>query len=328
VTKGLYLGKFMPIHQGHLFIIEVASQLVDELTVLVCSLDSEPIDGRLRAQWVRASVPEGVVVRELHDEMPQLPEDDEDFWPKWRKAINQYGRFDKVFGGEDYVLPLAKELGALPIPLGRNTINISATRVRENPAASWKHIPAAVRPYFQLRVTFLGPESSGKSTLSEKLAKHLNSNGNLNLLMTEYGRIYDTTLKEDNQWSREDFQAIARTHIAMRKALSQRAGPVLIEDTDVIQTMAWEQTLLGGVNYESYPLDDLADFYLLLSPEVPWINDGTRYGEQYREAMFDFIKAQLEALKRPYVVIGGSDWKVRENNAYSQVNQLINRELR
>jgi len=323
VTRGLFLGKFMPIHNGHLFVIEVALKLVDELTVLVCSIDTESIDGRLRAAWVRKSVPEGVVVQELHGDMPQAPEDDGDFWSIWRNAINQYGSFDKVFGGEEYVVRLAQEIGATPIPLGRNTVNISATKIRENPDESWAYIPPAVRPYFQRRVTFLGPESTGKSTFSAMLAKRVNPKGDLSNLMTEYGRIYDTTLKKGQSWCSEDFQDLAATHIAMREVLAKHAGPLLIEDTDVIQTMAWEQALLGVVNYESYPLQNPADLYLLLSPEVEWIDDGTRYGDKFRVAMFDFLKMQLEHLKLPYEVISGNEWHVRERLVFNVVDRFM-----
>jgi len=313
----------MPIHEGHLYVIDVASQLVDELTVLVCSIDSEPIDGRLRADWVRASVPDGVVVEAFHEDMPQLPEDDEDFWPKWRHLISQYGSFDRVFGGEDYVVRLGKEIGATPVPLGRDTINISATKVREKPNESWAYIPPAVRPYFQRRVTLLGPESTGKSTLSSLLAKRFNPKGDLSNLMTEYGRTYDASLKQGESWCSDDFQILANTHIAMRNALVQHAGSLLIEDTDVIQTIAWEETLLGSVDCEAYPLGNHADLYLLLSPEVKWIDDGTRYGEQYRVAMFDFLKRRLESLRLPFVVIGGADWQAREKLAFDAVDHFM-----
>ena len=42
-TKGLVLGKFMPLHKGHIHLIETAAAEVDELTVLVCSTKEEPI---------------------------------------------------------------------------------------------------------------------------------------------------------------------------------------------------------------------------------------------------------------------------------------------
>lgn len=313
----------MPIHSGHLFIIDAASRLVDELTVLVCSTENEPIDGRLRARWVRDSVKKNVVVQELHEDMPQLPEDDPNFWNIWNKAISRFGKFDKVFGGEDYIIRLAKELEASPVKLGRSSINISATMIRTNPSTTWPHIPKAVRPYFQRRITFLGPESTGKSTFSKKLATRYNPTGSFSNLMTEYGRIFDASLKKGKNWSPQDFQILSNTHIAMREALATHAGPLLVEDTDVIQTMAWEKALMGVVNCESYNLKSLSDLYLLQSPDVPWLDDGTRYGEQFRLPMFNFLKSELERLGLQFVVIDGPNWKAREKLIYTTVDRFM-----
>ncbi|MCE0555546.1 AAA family ATPase [Motilimonas sp. E26] len=325
MTRGLYLGKFMPIHHGHLWVIDTAAQLVDELTVLVCAVSQEPIDGRLRSHWVRSSVSENIQVRELFDDsLPQQPEDDPDFWPKWRDALSPFGPFDYVFGGEDYVVQLAYEIGAVAVPLGRSSVNISATMIRNAPHEHWRYIPTAVRAHFQRRVTFLGPESTGKSTLSARLAQRLDPSGQLSNLMTEYGRIYDASLKQGQNWTRQDFRSLTRTHIAMRNALAKHAGPYLIEDTDLIQTMAWQRLLMGEVDSQDYPLQDFADLYLLLSPDVPWIDDGTRYGESFRVDMFEFLKTQLECLGLRFVVIDGNDWNRREQLVNDAVEKLLN----
>lgn len=51
MLRGLVLGKFMPYHAGHAHLIRTARASVDELTVLVCSIAREPIDGVLRHHW-------------------------------------------------------------------------------------------------------------------------------------------------------------------------------------------------------------------------------------------------------------------------------------
>ena len=38
MTTGLIIGKFMPLHRGHMVLIDYARSRVDRLTVLVCSL--------------------------------------------------------------------------------------------------------------------------------------------------------------------------------------------------------------------------------------------------------------------------------------------------
>ena len=56
MRRGFLLGKFMPPHAGHLFLCEVARARVDQLTVLLCSHDAEPIPGDLRAAWMADSL--------------------------------------------------------------------------------------------------------------------------------------------------------------------------------------------------------------------------------------------------------------------------------
>jgi len=48
VKRGFILGKFMPPHAGHVTLIQSARALVDELTILLCSLPDDPILGETR----------------------------------------------------------------------------------------------------------------------------------------------------------------------------------------------------------------------------------------------------------------------------------------
>ena len=50
---GLVFGKFMPIHAGHMALIDFATRQCDTLIVAVATLKKEPIPGDLRFQWVR-----------------------------------------------------------------------------------------------------------------------------------------------------------------------------------------------------------------------------------------------------------------------------------
>src|SRR5262245_10619902 len=72
-TTGFLLGKFLPPHRGHQYLIEFARAYVDRLTVLVCTIEQEPIPGRLRYQWMCEAFP-GVDLVHHTDEIPQAPE--------------------------------------------------------------------------------------------------------------------------------------------------------------------------------------------------------------------------------------------------------------
>lgn len=55
----------------------------------------------------------------------------------------------------------------------RTFMNISGAQIRENPFRYWEYIPTEVKPFFVRTVAILGGESSGKSTLVNKLANIL-----------------------------------------------------------------------------------------------------------------------------------------------------------
>lgn len=326
MTRGFLLGKFMPLHEGHVFLIEVAARMVDELSVLVCTRDCEPIDGQLRADWVRASVPRNVRVLHMHRDIPQEPEDDPDFWPIWRKAIRDLcpEPLDYVFGSEPYVNRLAAELSAKPHIMDpeRELFDISGTRIRENPAAHWDYIPKAVRSYYQKRICFLGAESVGKSYFSKLFAGKYGTR-----FMPEYGRTYDESVHGDAAWTDYSLNAIGEGHVAMRDVLERDSGPVFFDDTDILQTIIWAQHLLGHVPprlEELAATTRLADAYILLKSDVEWVDDGTRQAGEMdvRDWFFRELKAQLDKRGLAYRIVEGGDWAAREAAAQTYIEEI------
>jgi len=150
-TTGFLLGKFLPLHRGHMYLIETARRRVDHLTVLVCSLPREPIPGQLRYQWVRELYPD-VNVQHLTEDVPQYPGEHPDFWNIWLNVIRRFVPTgpDFVFTSETYGDQLAALLGAkhICVDLNRQTFPVSGTAVRDNPLAYWDFIPPPVQAYY------------------------------------------------------------------------------------------------------------------------------------------------------------------------------------
>ena len=326
-TRGFLLGKFMPPHKGHLYMCDVASDLVDELTVLVCTRDCEPIDGNLRYHWMKESVRDNVQIVHLHQDIPQEPSEHPDFWNIWRETIKDLHpeSIDMVFGSEDYVIRLASELDAEPfvIDKDRATVPVSSTLIRSDPQEHWEHIPSAVRHYYQKRICLLGAESTGKSELSQMLAKEFNTN-----YVPEYGRTYDAEFKKGKNWGPSDFVAIAKGHLALQEQTAQHSGHAFFEDTDLLQTIVWSEYLLGSVPDEVSALIhdwDFADFYLLLKSDISWVNDGTRYSGDpgVRNWFFTKLEAILADLNLAFQIVEGKDWQTRETLAKTIVSKYL-----
>ncbi len=151
MITGLVLGKFMPLHRGHMYLIDHARRRVDDLTVLVCSLTREPIPGELRYQWVRDLYPD-VNVQHCTDENPSYPEEHPDFWNIWTRSLRRFCPTgpEVVFTSELYGDQLAQCLGARHemVDLERRYVPVSGTAIRARPFDYWDFLPSSVQAYF------------------------------------------------------------------------------------------------------------------------------------------------------------------------------------
>lgn len=318
------LGKFMPPHQGHLLCCEAGRRLAEHMTVLVCSTDSEPIEGKLRAAWMRESVP-GCQVLHMHRDIPQTPSEHPEFWSIWRSAVRELHPepIDAVIGSEPYIVQLAEELCARPVLIDpdRELYPVSGTAVRASPLRNWLWLPPSVQRHYRRRVCLVGPQSTGKSTLSAALAAHFETT-----YMPEYGRTYDAFYRRGDGWTAADFVRLAEVHASIRESLMERAGAFFFEDTDALQTVVWSERLGAPMSITAL-LPDFkpADLYLLLSPEVPYLDDGTRYFEvaETRAWFFQRTRELLEAVGVSYEIITGECWEERARLAAQRVSARL-----
>jgi NadR type nicotinamide-nucleotide adenylyltransferase len=318
------LGKFLPPHRGHQFLIEFARQYVEQLHVLVCSIQREPIPGKLRYRWMRQMFPD-VQVHHITDENPQEPHEHPDFWSIWQASIKRVvpDGVDYVFASEDYGQQLAEVLGArfVPVDRARELVAISGTAVRAAPLRHWEMLPECVRPYYLKRVCIFGPESTGKSTLARDLARHFHTR-----YVWEYARpLLDP---QGGQCYPEDIERIARGQAAAEDALAFQANRVLFCDTDALTTVIWSETLFGEAPAWLRELADSRqyDLYLVTDIDAPWVDDAQRFlgAPHERHAFFDRCVHELERRHRPYRILRG-DWGTRWRNAVGAVEDLLNR---
>jgi len=190
--------------------------------------------------------------------------------------------------------------------------------IRHDPSAHWYSLPSHVRPWFQKRLTLVGPESTGKSYMADLLAQRFGGP-----YVPEYGRPYEH-YRTPGPYRPEELHYIVDGHVAHRKTLSMKAGPVLFEDTDPLLTAVWAEMLLGKSLPSLEARIELPEHYLLLSADTPWEEDPLRYyaKQEMRAKFFDKIEAKLKAHGARYTLIHGS-FKAREAQAIAVVEDML-----
>jgi NadR type nicotinamide-nucleotide adenylyltransferase len=318
--SGLVLGKFLPPHLGHQFLLDFAAAVVPDLTVLVATLAREPIPGEIRARWVEEMCPRGHVVH-VTDENPQEPHEHPDFWTIWIDTIRRRvpSGPDLVFSSEAYGDELARRLGArhIPVDRARELVPISGTTLRERPLAHWRYLPPVVRPWFVRRVVVFGPESTGKTTLARDLARHYATTW-----VGEYARSYLD--HKGGRFERDDFAWFVRGQHAAEDALARQANRVLFCDTDAVTTLIFHRLFYGAV---PETLVEAAgsrryDLYLVLDVDVPWVADPQRDSPGDRAALRDLYLAELSSRGHRHVLIRGP-WHERFEAACREVDALL-----
>ncbi len=334
--NGVVLGKFMPPHNGHLYLIEFARACCYRLTIIVCALDEEPIPGHIRYGWMKELYPDCNVVL-LDRPIPQYPDESPDFFTIWadtvRRVCGEAWKPDVFFASESYGYDMAAALGCvfMPVDERRELVPVSGTKVRRDPMTNWDYLHPVVRPYFVKRVAVIGPESSGKSSLSKRLADHFAT-----CYVSEYARGMLASYGEhvpgynEAEPQLEDISTIARGQLVSEMALAKQANKVLFTDTDLLTTAFWSNWYFQQVpewvdelaHSQTYHLTLLMDPRPVADAYVPDIQRPMPDLQQ-RVEMYKALRLSLIALHRPFVEINGNDWATREEQAIKAVTQLI-----
>ena len=304
-TRGLVIGKFYPPHRGHKFLIDTALEQVDHLDVLICARPEQAIPGELRARWLQEMHP-AANVRAIDD---PGEDDDSGFWAQYTVRILGSAP-DVVFTSEDYGEAYAHLLGCHHVMVDRERTNVpvSARAIRAAPLRHWEYLEPCVRAYFAKRISVVGAESTGTTTLARELAAHYNT-----VWVPEYGREYCEKLQAAGvdlwtyQWRSEEFAEIARTQQEMENNLARAANRILICDTDVLATGIWHERYLraGSAEVEAIAAAHRHDLYLLTECDLPFVQDGLRDGETIRQWMTRRFEEVLTERGLPWMKISG-----------------------
>ncbi len=164
------------------------------------------------------------------------------------------------------------------------------------------------------KIIITGPESSGKTTLSNALKKYFNT-----FLVTEYSREYIDQL--NSKYKYEDLLKIAKQQLK-NEDNTQLTTPIIC-DTDLITIKIWSEYKYSKC--ESWILQHIkkqqneSRFYLLCKPDIKWKYDPQRENQFDRKVVFDIYKKELEALNHQYFVIDNGDRLKKAINAIKKI---------
>jgi NadR type nicotinamide-nucleotide adenylyltransferase len=307
-TTGLTLGKYAPFHRGHQYVIETALAEVDEMVVLIYDTSVTSIPLSVRANWIRTLYPQ-VTVIEAWDG-PEGYSNERAFEIQQEEYILKMlngRRITHFYSSEFYGDHVSKALGAVDRRLdeARQTVPISATMIRENPFQYREFIDDVVYKDLITKVVFVGAMSTGKSTLTEALAKKYQTT-----FASEYGREYWTRHQVGRRISFEAFDEIAIGHLEREEVALLQANRYLFVDTNAITTYMYAKdyhgkapqllTQLALENAQRY------DLFFLCDVDIPYDDTWDRSGDQKRQVFQKQIIADLHERRIPYITLRGT----------------------
>ncbi|HMG89862.1 MAG TPA: AAA family ATPase [Chryseolinea sp.] len=320
MRRGLVIGKFLPIHHGHIALIDFAASQCDELIVSMSYTDQDPISADLRFSWIneifkdRPTIKPAMIRDDFDNDQLPLPARTK----KWSEVIRRtYPAIDVLFSSETYGEPFALNLEVKHRSFDPERIKhpVSATMIRKNPFTHWEHIPEVVRPYFVKKICIYGPESTGKSMLAIKLA---------NRYQTEYVPEVAREFINSNDFTVDDIVKIARAHVDRIEQKTKTANKILICDTDGITTQIYCRHYLKVVPDILYTLEKKVEYskYFLLDIDVPWVADGLRDLAANREFMMKTFRDELVQREIDFVPVRG-DYVEREEIVSSEIDRMM-----
>jgi NadR type nicotinamide-nucleotide adenylyltransferase len=167
------------------------------------------------------------------------------------------------------------------------------------------------------KIAIVGPESTGKSTITKLLAKHYDTPW-----VAEFARYYCAALT--GPCTMQDEVNMFHGQVALEESVLATAEKDFIFcDTTILTVKIWSDEMLGET--PKIVLDALTDrtydLYLLLNIDLPWEEDPLREFPHMREHFMNVWYKELNNLGARYVLISGIEDRLQ--NAIDAVDAFL-----
>lgn len=329
--KALIIGKFQPLHKGHLALIDFAARQAE--TVLVCAAahPGEHIPLEQRVDWLKESYKnrENIAVQGISYDPARLnPSSVSDLksseqWADYlREVLEGFAETDVIVGSELYVKYMADYLGIhyLIYDEPRKKLPISATTIKSDPIRYWDYLSPAAKHTYAKHICICGSESTGKSTTCKTLEQQYP----FVTMIPEIGRCL---VGKSEICASTTLQKIFSIHHDLLEAvLSDPPTPIVLWDTDNITTLSYFHYLYPEREQNEITQGKkilTAGKYFFFESNIPLEDDGTRLSANEALALrTHHLKQYAEQGIHPDIVTSKERCEVVRRHILSEIEQL------
>ena len=169
------------------------------------------------------------------------------------------------------------------------------------------------------KIAITGPESTGKSTLAETLAKYFGTE-----YIPEYSRTYLENF--EGRYSEDDVVEIAKGQHKLIVEKKEDSQNILIADTEIIVCKIWVEYVFKHSNatIDNILKEQDFDLYLLCDIDLPWTYDPLRENPnpEERKELFEIYRNTLTQMNLPFEIVRGND-EERISNAINIIKKHL-----
>ena len=151
------------------------------------------------------------------------------------------------------------------------------------------------------KIVFTGPESTGKTTLTERLSALMHITP-----VREVARDFIGQLHRPYEY--QDLLSIAMLQMSEEERIKSSSPKLLICDTDLLTIKIWaEDKFHQCEHWLTHAFVDRApDIYFLCVPDFPWQPDPLREDPDRREHLFHLYRNHLIHYQKRFIELTGS----------------------
>lgn len=167
-----------------------------------------------------------------------------------------------------------------------------------------------------LKIVVTGPESTGKSTLSDWLSTYFKVR-----LVDEFARTYLEALP--GTYTQQDLSIIAKQQIINEDEALQHES-VVICDTSLEVIKIWSEYKYASCS--PFIIDQaktrIPDMFLLMKPDIEWEHDTLREHPEQRDELFAIYQDELKSYGSRVVEVSGHK-EDRQQKAKTAIQELL-----